>query len=348
MDRLRLGMIGCGEIAVRTAAAIANSEYAQHAIVMDTKAELAQDLGETYGVPWTDQAADVFANPDVDAVYIAVPHHLHAPLTIQAAESGKHILVEKPIATTLADGQAMIEAARENSVWLSVNFHAQVDPLCQTARKLIRDGAIGQVIGTRIVFRGDKPASYWSSGYSGRVPTDWRTRKATAAGGVLIMNGIHNLNTIRFVTGLEVDRVYAEYGTFVTPVEVEDLISITYRYGNGAIGSLEAGSAIRGRGAASEVDRIYGTDGQITLSERGPLNLYTTVPGSGFPLNEWSQIPLTPLTIDEHKTAMVDGFAGPILRGERPAVSAEDGLAALAIVLAAYQSGDEGRPIHLG
>src|SRR4051812_45513209 len=348
MDRLRIGLIGCGEIAVRTAAAIASSQHAEHVFVMDTQRDLARDLGETYGVPWTDRVEDVLANPAVDAVYIAVPHHLHAPLTIQAAQAGKHILVEKPIATTLADGHAMIAAARDNGVWLSVNFHAQVDPLCQTARQLISDGAIGQVIGTRIVFRGDKPSSYWTSGYSGRVPTDWRTKIATAAGGVLIMNGIHNLNTMRYATGLEVDRVYAEYGTFATPVEVEDLISITYRYRNGAIGSLEAGSVIRGRGAASEVDRIYGTDGQLTLSERGPLSIYTTVPASGFPAHAWSEIPLTPLTIDEHKSAMIDGFAGPILRGEKPAVSAEDGLAALAIVLGAYQSGAQGRPVHLG
>jgi predicted dehydrogenase len=96
-----------------------------------------------------------------------------------------------------------------------------------------------------------------------------------------------------------------------------------------------------------EVDRIYGTAGQITLSERGPLSLYTTVPTADFPVNAWSEIPLTPLTIDQHKTAMIDGFAGPILRGESPAVSAEDGLATLAIVLAAYQSGTEERPIHL-
>src|SRR5829696_2607365 len=207
MDRLRIGMIGCGEIAVRMATAIASSQHAQHVMVMDTQAALAQDLGETYGVPWTDRVDDLLANPEVDAAYIAVPHHLHAPLTIQAAEAGKHILVEKPIATTLADAEAMIAAARANGVWLSVNFHAQVDPLRQAARDLVAQGTIGQVVGTRIVFRGDKPASYWTSGYSGRVATDWRVKKATAGGGVLIMNAIHDLNTLRFITGLEVGRV---------------------------------------------------------------------------------------------------------------------------------------------
>src|SRR5215207_325040 len=345
MDRLRIGMIGCGEIAVRMATAIASSEHAQHVMVMDTQAALAQDLGEQYGIPWTDRVGDLLANPAVDAVYIAVPHHLHAPLTIQAAEAGKHVLVEKPIATTLADAEAMIAAARANGVWLSVNFHAQVDPICQAARDLVSQGVIGEVIGTRIVFRGDKPASYWTSGYSGRVATDWRVKKATAGGGVLIMNGIHDLNTMRFITGLEVIRVYAEYGTYGTPVEVEDFIAVTYRYDNDAIGTIEAGSAIRGRNPLHDVDRIYGTAGQILLGE--PLQLYTTVSRDGFRANEWQELTVPPLTTEEQQTAMADGFAGPIVLGDRPTIAAEDGLAVLAIVLAAYQSGAEGRPIRL-
>jgi predicted dehydrogenase len=345
MARLRIGMIGCGEIAVRMAAAIASSRHAQHVMVMDTQDALAQDLGEQYGVPWTNRVEDLLGNPAVDAVYIAVPHHLHAPLTILAAEADKHILVEKPIAITLADAEAMIAAARANGVWLSVNFHAQVDPLCQAAKELVANGAIGQVVGTRIVYRGDKPASYWSSGYSGRVATDWRVRKATAGGGVLIMNAIHDLNTMRFITGLEAVRVYTEYGTFDTPVEVEDFIAVTYRYDNGAIGTIEAGSAIRGGDPLHDVDRIYGTAGQILLGEH--LQVYTTVASAGLPINEWHELPVVPLTAEEQQTAMVDGFAGPILLGNKPAVTAEDGLAVLAIVLAAYQSGAEGRPITL-
>jgi predicted dehydrogenase len=345
MTRLRIGMIGCGEIAVRMAAAIASSQHAQHVMVMDTQAALAQDLGGQYGVPWTDRFDDLLANPEVDAVYIAVPHHLHAPLTIQAAAAGKHILVEKPIAITLADAEAMIAAARASGVWLSVNFHAQVDPLCQAARDLVAQGAIGQVVGTRIVFRGDKPASYWTSGYSGRVATDWRVKKATAGGGVMIMNAIHDLNTMRFITGLEAVRIYAEYSTFDTPVEVEDFIAVTYRYDNGAIGTIEAGSAIRGRDPLHDVDRIYGTAGQILLGER--LQIYTTVATAGLATNQWQELPVAPMTAEEQQMAMAEGFAGPIVSGNAPMVAAEDGLAVLAIVLAAYQSGAEGRPITL-
>jgi predicted dehydrogenase len=345
MEQVRIGMIGCGEIAVKTAAAIAESAYARHVMVMDTRAELARDLGERYGVPWTDRVDVLLANPAVDAVYIAVPHYLHATLAIQAAEAGKQILVEKPIALSLADAEAMIAAARANGVWLSVNFHAQVDPLCQEARSLVAQGAIGAVTGTRIVFRGDKPSSYWTSGYSGRVATDWRVQKATAGGGVLIMNIIHDLNTMRFITGLEVVRIAAEYGTYDTPVEVEDFIAATYRYDNGAIGTIESGSAIRGRDPLHDVDRIYGTAGQILLSE--PMRVFSTAGTGEIPAGEWYELPSAPLTAAEQQLAMVDGFARPLVHGEPPTVSAEDGMAALATVLAAYQSGAEERTIAL-
>jgi predicted dehydrogenase len=345
MNQLRMAMIGCGEIAVRMADAIASSRHAQHVMVMDTRADLAQDLGERYGVPWTDRVDDLLANPEVEAVYIAVPHYLHASMTMQAAAAGNHILVEKPIATTLPDADAMIAAARANDVWLSVNFHAQVDPVCQAARSLVSQGVIGEVASTRIVYRGDKPASYWTSGYSGRVATDWRVTKATAGGGVLIMNAIHDLNTMRFITGREVVRVYAEYDTYDTAVEVEDFVAVTYRYDNGAIGTIEAGSAIRGGDPLHEVDRIYGTAGQLLLGDT--LQVYSTAGSDGVPAGAWHEMPVAPLTDRERQIAMVDGFAGPIVHGEPPAVSAEDGLAVLAIVLAAYQSGAEGRPATL-
>jgi predicted dehydrogenase len=94
-----------------------------------------------------------------------------------------------------------------------------------------------------------------------------------------------------------------------------------------------------------DVDRIYGTAGQILLSE--PLRVYTTAAAAGLPTSEWHELPVASLTAEEQQQAMVDGFARPLVLGEKPTVSAEDGLAALAIVLAAYQSGAEGQPITL-
>ncbi|MGI8914358.1 MAG: Gfo/Idh/MocA family protein [Chloroflexota bacterium] len=345
-EKLSIGMIGCGEIAVQTAKGIAASTLGQHVMVMDTDDRVAGDLGATYGVPHTTRVEELLANSAVTAVYIAVPHFLHAPLAIQAARAGKHVLVEKPIATTLAEADAMIAAARDAHVTLSVAYLAQVDPVAQTVRRLIAADAIGKVVGTRIIYRGDKPESYWHGGYSGRIQTDWRTSKAKSGGGVLIMNTIHDLNTLRFITGLEVLRVSAEYETFTTPVEVEDYVAVTYRYDNGAIGTLEAGSAIRGRDPVREVNRIYGDAGQVLFAN--PTRLFVTKALEGLKAGEWQDLPLPTGGAAGDRAAMIDGFAGAVLHGQPPVVRAEDGRAAIQIALAAYQSGQEHQTITLG
>lgn len=345
-EKLRIGMIGCGEIAVQTAKGIALAEHAEHVMVMDVSEQVAKDLGDTYGVPHTTRVDELLANPRVDAVYIAIPHYLHAPLTIQVLKAGKPVLVEKPIATTLADADAMIATAREVGLPFSVAYQAQVDPQSQTIRGIVADGVIGKVLGTRIVYRGDKPGSYWHGGYSGRIQTDWRVSKTKAGGGVLIMNTIHDLNTIRYITGLEATRVYAEYDTFLTPVEVEDYITVTYRYDNGAIGTLEAGSAIRGRDPLGAVNRIYGEKGQIILG-RTP-RIFTTEATADLKAGEWQDIIFPVESQTNGRAQIVDGFARAVQTGQTPPVSGEDGRAALEIALAAYQSGQEQRPIILG
>lgn len=347
-DKLRIGMIGCGEIAVQTAKGIAAADYAEHVMVTDVDERVARDLGSTYSVPHTTSLDELLANPRVDAVYIAVPHYLHAPLTLKALSAGKPVLVEKPIATTLVDADAMIGAAKEAGLGFSVAFHAQVDPTLQAVKALIDGGAIGKIVGTRIVYRGDKPASYWTGGYSGRIQTDWRVSKAKAGGGAMIMNTIHDLNTIRYLTGLEAIRVYAESDTFTTPVEVEDYIAVTYRYANGAIGTLEAGSAIRGRDPLRDVDRIHGTTGQILLGN--PPRIFVTEErpeGPGLRVGEWQEIPTPPRDPTGGRKEIVDGFAHAVLTGQAPPVRGEDGRAVLEIVLAAYRSGEEHRPIML-
>jgi predicted dehydrogenase len=335
-------MIGCGEIAVRTAAGIAASRHARHVMVMDVNAGIAEDLGTTYGVPWTTDVKVLLANPAVDAVYIAVPHSLHAPLAMQALEAGKHVLVEKPIATTLEDTAAMIAAGQRANRILSVAFDAQVNPESQHLRQLIANGAIGTVTGTRIVYRSDKPASYWQSGFTGRVQTDWRGSKRTAGGGVLVMNTIHDLNTIRYITGLEVTRIAAEIDTFATPVEVEDYVSATYRYDNGAIGSLEAGSALAGKDPSGERNRIYGDTGQILLTS--PVRIFQRgTNGTG----EWRDLPPREETREQGRARIVDGFATAVLTGTTPPVTGADGWAALATALAAYQAAEEQRSIEV-
>ncbi|MBM4047469.1 MAG: Gfo/Idh/MocA family oxidoreductase [Planctomycetes bacterium] len=95
-DKLGIGFIGCGEIAVATAKGLAMAQNARLAMAMDVSEALAKDMGEQYQAPFTTDVDKLLASPDVHAVYIATPHHLHAPMAIKAAQAGKHVMVEKP------------------------------------------------------------------------------------------------------------------------------------------------------------------------------------------------------------------------------------------------------------
>ena len=223
---------------------------------------------------------------------------------------------------------------------------AQVDRDCLAIRRLIADGAIGEVIGTRIVLRIEKGPWYWSGGYTGRVRSDWRGSKARAGGGLLIINTVHDLNMLRFVTGLEVTRLSCEYDTLATPVEVEDIVSVAYRYANGAIGAVDACSAVRGQDPFEEIYRIYGDAGQIIRGS--PPRIFVTNAVAGLTRGVWQDVPVAADGPRGDRVAVVDGFARAVLAGEPPPVRAEDGWAALAFITAAYRSGREHRTIELG
>jgi UDP-N-acetyl-2-amino-2-deoxyglucuronate dehydrogenase len=344
-ERLRIGMIGGGDVGERSARGMRDAEHAELAGVMDIDEKVARSLAEQFAVPWTCDLADLLARSDVDAVYVAVPNHLLASVVIQAAQAGKHVMCEKPMATSLADADRMIAACAEAKVALGMAFEAQLTPEIQWLRQVIASGGIGTVIGTRIVAMLDKPESYWKQGYDHRTVTDWRASKAKAGGGMLITTHIHDINTVRYLTGLEAQRVYAEYGTYVTPVEVEDLLSVIIRYESGAIGSIEGSSCIRGNGMDADVaNYIYGSAGQVVLGDT--LRIYTSLDVAGVPRDTWHVVG-APHTIPEGRMRVMEGYATAVLAGKPLPVSGLDGRAALTIALSAYQAGAQGRPVEL-
>ena len=340
-DRLRFGIVGCGEIAVRTAASIHEAENAELKVAMDIKPDLAKDLADRYGASYTTELKDVLADPDVDAVYIATPHYLHAPIAMSAARAGKHVMVEKPIATRLEDAEGMIRECRRAGVALSVCFILRYMASSVKAKQLIEEEAIGRIYATEITIKARKPDSYWYGGYTGRAKTSWRTSKEKSGGGILIMNASHNIDLMRYITGLEVRRVYSEYDTFLTPVEVEDFIVCVLRYDNGAIGYIVAGSCMEG--SRVSYDSIYGSEGQIQYSNF--LKVYTLKNIEGVEPRRWVDIPLTQKR--DPRTIYVERFAEAVLDGKKPDITGEDGYEALKIVLAAYKSGIEKKPINL-
>ena len=340
---LRIGLVGCGDIAVHNAAAIAAAPNARLTACFDPVRRLAEDLAAGHGAEVAGSVEALLGRRDVDAVFLAVPHHLHAPLAVQAAEAGKHVIVEKPMANDIAAAHDMAAAAERAGVVLSICFPHRFQPNVVAARRLVRAGALGDPAGTLTTFFADKPASYWLGGFSGRSLSGWRSSRQQAGGGLLIMNLSHLIDVARHVTGLEVETCSAVADVPPGAFEVEDAVSVSIRYANGAAGTLTGSSELRGnRGRPGEL-HVWGPDGYLTVEPEA--RLYTARAVEGLTTGRW--LALEGLTGGNIRSEYVTRLATAIALGAPPDIGPADGLAVQAFIEAAYRSSDGGEAVAL-
>ncbi len=342
---LNCAIIGCGDIGIYTADMVKSARNSKMTWFMDVNARLAKDLAVRYAGRWTDSYEEVLADPELHAVVLIVPHHLHAPLAIQAAKAGKHIICHKPLATTVRDARRMVAAAKRAGVSLSCVFTQRLSPPVVEARRLVQRGALGRVFATEVRYLGHKESSYWTGGFSGRVKTDWRTRRETSGGGPLIMNNIYWFDWIHHITGLKPVRVAAEMGTFASPgIEVEDTISVIYRYRGGAIGSAIASCVVPGGLMGDRYPmRIIGTKGQIAFTSNEAF-AYFHKKAARYEKGEWIQIGTEKA---DHQKLFMEATARAILSGKPVPVPGEDAIPALALILKAYESARTGKVLRM-
>jgi len=342
--QLGFGFVGAGEIAVASAAALCGGRHAFIARIHDIREDLAQDLAARYGGQPADSVETLLVDPRVEAVYICVPHYLHRAVATAAADAGRHVFVEKPMGVSPDDAQAIVDACRRNGVACGVPFVARYAPAYREAQHLVHSGAIGEVTGFRLTYRGDKPDSYWYGGYSQRATSDWRQSWATAGGGVLIMNTIHDLDAILWITGLEVAQVQGVIANTSSPGEVEDYALAILSCSGGTLGSLEAISVLPGGQwpAHRAVNRIYGRHGQIVLPSpwsMDPLALFTRETG------QWREI--APAPVADARQLAFDDFAMAVLSGSPIPVPGEAGLNASRVLHAAYDAARRGEGVAI-
>jgi predicted dehydrogenase len=343
---LRFGIVGCGSASILVCEAITALPNTELTAVYDVNPDLAKDISQRFRVPIMGTLDELLTNHIVDAVYIAVPHYLLAPLTQQVLGAGKHALTEKPLAVSLEDVDQLINLAAQQQLGLGVFYEMRYASAHPLARELIQAGTIGKIIGVQIQTLIDKPLTYWQSGYGGRSINPWRSLKAQAGGGVVLMNTSHLLDALFYITGLVVVSVSADIGTLVANVEVEDTASATLRFNNGAIGSLIAGAHIKGA-QNEEYCRVYGTEGQIHLPDlygSDPLRIYLKRPWSQFGSGQWYSISTEPVTV--HQRAIED-YAEALQSGGCVPIDAQAARRVLAVVLAIYQSAAEKRTITI-
>ena len=257
MTQLGWGLIGCGDIAEkRVAPAIRDLESCELIAVNRAQSELAAAFAKQFGARrWYLDWKKLLLDDEIDAVYIATPVHLHAAQAIAAAEAGKHVLCEKPMAMNVRECDQMIAACRSHKVKLGVAYYRHFYPVVARIKAIIKQGEIGTPVLAQInAFEQFNPP--------GGDPRAWLLRKDLAGGGPMFDLGCHRLEVLTNIFG-PIAEVKAMTANVVFDREVEDTAAALFRFEQGACGLLTVSHA-----AAEPKDSldIFGTLGSIRVS----------------------------------------------------------------------------------
>jgi predicted dehydrogenase len=340
-----VGLVGCGRAANDVADAIDATDGLEVVAAFDEIEAAATALARPRGATVHPTLDDLLRDPKVAIIYVGIPHHQLAAAAAAALRSGRHVLCEKPMALDPAEALGLGELAAETGKTLGVFFEVREAGTVQLARELIAGGVIGAVQFIQLRTMIDKPQSYWR-GRDGAL--NWRTKFAEAGGGVLLMNTVHQIDAVRFMTGLEVTRVNAEVATLAAPagVEVEDTASASLRLSNGGIMSIVAGAHIAGA-TDEETIGIDGEHGRIEIPSpfaATPVRLFLRRPWGGHQAGLWIELPTSR---PEFYSAMIGRFAEAVRAGSEPPATAKDAAAALRVVQAIYASSRDGAAVTL-
>jgi len=232
-NKLGFAILGPGMVAdYHQQAIISNTDLGAKLVAMSHyNPDRFAEISQKFDVPCLSYQ-NVLAHPSVDVICICTPSGQHAEQAIAAAQAGKHVLVEKPMALSLADADAMIAACAQNKVKLGVTLQRRTEFPFDLIHRAIRDGDLGDLTLASITMPYYRPQAYFNQ-------ADWRGTWAMDGGGVLMNQGIHIVDLLVWLMGDPVE-VKAHANTLHRDIEVEDTLSATLRFANGALATITA------------------------------------------------------------------------------------------------------------
>lgn len=343
MEPIKVAVIGAGLIGRKHLEIVNSQAQCLLAAVCDAHPGAAA-TAEKYHVPFYQDFQTLLTRERLDGAIIAAPTNHHASIGIACAEQGVPVLVEKPIAGSVADAWKLIKAADQHNVQIVVGHHRRHNPLVQKARELVKGGLLGELIGVTAVFALLKPADYFE--------VIWRTQPG---GGPILTNLIHDIDNLRFICG-EIESVYALTSMKTRGFEVEDSASLTLRFENGALGSvfvsdvtpapwayeLTSGENPAYPQTDQDCYHFLGTKGSLTFPS---LTMWRyPQPGSAGWNHPLQQQTLKVEPVDA-LTAQLEHFC-QVIRGEaKPLISGREGLKTLAATQAVIESAQRNIPV---
>lgn len=332
---LRVGIIGVGGIA-----RLHLQGYRAAGASVVGLADVDRTVLEARGAEWEvpelfDDYRRMLREAHLDAVSITAPNNVHHPATLAAAEAGVHVLVEKPISLSLDLGREMIEACRRAGVILQVGHHLRSNGAVAHSKAMIERGELGELAFLRL-----RQAHDW--GGAGEVRPSFATL-GSAGGGTLLDNGCHLMDLARHLGG-PVQDVFTRAATRRWPVDLEDTALVSLRFASGALGSVEVGWTATGW---EEGFWVYGTRGALEYTNRDgdPVlrHAFRDSPGT-----TWADTDVARYAFAGHRAHArhAHAFAEAVRTQSQPVCTGEDGLEAVRLVFAAYDSLAEQRAVR--
>lgn len=344
---LKIGIIGCGKITeVRHAPEYAENPNCQLAAFFDVVPERAKALAEQYGGTAYDSIEALLAS-DVDAVSVCVANAYHAQASIQALKAGKHVLCEKPMATTPEDCEAMVAAAKAAGKFLMIGQNQRLAKAHVKAREIIESGEMGKVITFETHFAHPGP-----EGWTG-VRDSWFFDKKVASFGVMADLGVHKTDLIHYLTGKKIVRTSAVLATLNKtfsdgrPITVDDNAYAIYTMEDGVVGTMHV--SWTNYGNENNSTKIYMEGGVLRMYDDPKYSLIVEKrDGEVIPYE------LDLLTSNKEQTTggrtstgVIDAFVESIITNTPPAISGESAMHAMKVVFANEQSAQLGKAVDV-
>ncbi len=341
MKKIGFGIIGCGVISDFHANAL--FELPQDAVlvgVADTRKESAGAFAERHHVRAFSSVEELLHCPEVDVVNICTPSGFHADVAIAAAEAGKHIIVEKPMAISKEQLDRMEEACARNGVLLSSIAQSRFANGVRMTKQALADGLLGKLVCADIYMKYNRTQEYYDS-------SSWRGTKAIDGGGALMNQGIHGVDLLLYLAG-EVKSVYTVSKTLARKIEVEDTLSAVLEFRSGAVGVIQATTSVY-PGYPRRLE-LNGDRGSIVLEETSIVrwDIENAARQDVVPQPSFSGSASTPTAISTygHRQQFADVIHA-LRTGEKPLIDIREGRRPIDLILAIYRSAEEHRPIDL-
>jgi predicted dehydrogenase len=339
---INFALIGCGRIAKRHAELLGTGQIrgARLVAVCDLQQDRAQAFGKEYSVPAHGSISELLAMPGIDVVSVLTPSGMHAEHAIQVARSKRHVIVEKPMALTLKDADAMIRECDAAGVGLYVVKQNRFNVPVVKAREALDAGRFGQLVLGTVRVRWCRDQNYYAQ-------DAWRGTWAQD-GGVLSNQASHHVDMLSWFMG-GVESVHARGVTALVNIEAEDTAVATLKFRNGALGVIEATSASRPKDMEGSLS-VLGATGAVEIAGFAVNKIRTwqfsqPAPVDADVMEKFSVNP--PNVYGFGHQAYYEHMVEVLAHGAKPLVDGHEGRQSLELIMALYESIASGREVKL-